>query len=58
MRYQELEIDSLPIELWKYIPNIHYNNNESFAKVKKVVVLVATRDIKDEELFSTYIDVS
>ncbi|CAG8636303.1 3754_t:CDS:2, partial [Paraglomus occultum] len=56
VRYQELEIDSLPISLWKYIPNIHYASNESITKAKKVVVLVATRDIKDEELFSTYID--
>lgn len=52
--YQEFDVpDTFPLELFQYLPNVHYRHDTN--KPLRCVVLVALRDINcGEELFSNY----
>jgi len=59
--YQEcnLPLDSIPIELQRYLPNVYYSglnfNNSDQSRVLRIVALIAIKDVEvDSELFSTY----
>ncbi|KNC96033.1 uncharacterized protein SPPG_08628 [Spizellomyces punctatus DAOM BR117] len=57
VHYQELNIPpNFPLHLRKYISNIHYAAawRPWDDDVTRVVLLIANRDIEDDELFSTY----
>ncbi|TPX64057.1 hypothetical protein SpCBS45565_g06157 [Spizellomyces sp. 'palustris'] len=57
VHYQELNIPpSFPLHLRKYVSNIHYAAawRPWDDVVTRIVLLIANRDIDDEELFSTY----
>ncbi|KAG2187563.1 hypothetical protein INT44_005252 [Umbelopsis vinacea] len=56
VRYQEIDIPGdFPLELRKYIPNL-YLSDQSIESNWRLVALIATRRIEDEELFSTYFE--
>ncbi|KAJ3221818.1 hypothetical protein HK099_003074 [Clydaea vesicula] len=59
VRYQELNVPpTFPMELRYLIPNLHYRENWiPFEDFTRVICLISTRDLKNEELFSTYNDV-
>lgn len=55
--YQELDLPAtFPLHLQRYLPNI-YNVDRHEGDPIRAVVLVATREVADEELFSTYFEV-
>ncbi|KAI9266507.1 hypothetical protein BDA99DRAFT_505884 [Phascolomyces articulosus] len=57
VRYHEIDLPTtFPIELRQYLPNIYWNGLDTLTHYTRVVALVATKDIKDTELFSTYMD--
>ncbi|KAL0074599.1 hypothetical protein J3Q64DRAFT_1777501 [Phycomyces blakesleeanus] len=57
VRYQELDLlPSFPVGLRQYLPNIYWASMDPMSTPFRIVALVAERDIKDEELFSTYMD--
>ncbi|KAH8555528.1 hypothetical protein BGW37DRAFT_139640 [Umbelopsis sp. PMI_123] len=56
VRYQEIDIPAnFPLELRKYIPNL-YLTDRSIESSWRLVALIATRRIENEELFSTYFE--
>lgn len=56
VRYQEIDIPgNFPLQLRKYIPNL-YLTDRSIESSWRLVALIATRRIENEELFSTYFE--
>ncbi|KAI9469320.1 hypothetical protein BDB00DRAFT_264733 [Zychaea mexicana] len=57
VQYHEIDLPpSFPTELRQYLPNIYWNGLNTMTHYTRVVALMATKDIKDTELFSTYMD--
>lgn len=58
VQYHEVDLPpSFPMELRQYIPNIYYSGHDPMTQNTRVVALISTREIKDnEELFSTYME--
>lgn len=58
VQYHEVDLPpSFPMELRQYIPNIYYSGHDPTTQNTRVVALISTREIKDnEELFSTYME--
>ncbi|KAG2225756.1 hypothetical protein INT45_011424 [Circinella minor] len=57
VRYHEIDLPtSFPTELRQYIPNIYWSGLDTLTHYTRVVALVATKDINDTEIFSTYMD--
>ncbi|KAJ8664162.1 hypothetical protein O0I10_000441 [Lichtheimia ornata] len=58
VQYHEVDLPpSFPIELRQYIPNIYWSGHDPLTQNTRVVALVSTRKIKDnDELFSTYME--
>jgi hypothetical protein len=55
--YQEIDIPKdFTRSLRKWIPNSYYGPTDPFTSTTRIVALVATRQIENEELFSTYMD--
>ncbi|KAI8327789.1 hypothetical protein BC941DRAFT_446308 [Chlamydoabsidia padenii] len=56
--YQEIDIPKdFPRCLRQWIPNSYYGQTDPFTTTTRIVALVAIREIENEELFSTYMDV-
>jgi hypothetical protein len=56
--YQEVDLPiEFPHQLRQYIPNMYWNQHVNVMKTSmRVVALVSLREIENEELFSTYMD--
>ncbi|KAG2179176.1 hypothetical protein INT43_002026 [Umbelopsis isabellina] len=56
VRYQEIDLPStFSLELRQYIPNL-YLTDQSIENNWRIVALITTRKVQDEELFSTYFE--
>ncbi|KAI8372811.1 uncharacterized protein BYT42DRAFT_578100 [Radiomyces spectabilis] len=55
--YHEIDIPPVfPRDLRQYIPNIYWSSIDPLTTTTRMVGLIATRDIHNEELFSVYMD--
>ncbi|ORY98833.1 hypothetical protein BCR43DRAFT_488260 [Syncephalastrum racemosum] len=57
VRYEEVDLPAnFPRELRQYIPNMTWTSTDPFSQPTRVVALVTTRPVHNEELYSTYMD--
>ncbi|RUS24085.1 hypothetical protein BC938DRAFT_474150 [Jimgerdemannia flammicorona] len=55
--YQELDLSpAFPLGLQRFLPNVYNTDRDADGPIR-VVVLVAMREVRDEELFSTYFEI-
>ncbi|RUO97175.1 hypothetical protein BC936DRAFT_140858 [Jimgerdemannia flammicorona] len=55
--YQELDLSpTFPLGLQRFLPNVYNTDRDADGPIR-VVVLVAMREVRDEELFSTYFEI-